>query len=273
METTYRCMNCMEPMDNNKKCSICGYVPKSQIDSNYCLHEGYQINDQYIIGVILISGGFTNTYIGYDRFFQKKVVIKEFLPSEFVSRADSNLNITIKSKKYVNSFNSGKERFLREARILQALSKIDRAVHVEGFFKAHNTAYLVMDYIEGENLYEYLERQPHGKLTPVEGFKLLRPIFDIMKQIHNAGIIHRDINPGNIMITKDGIAKLIEFGASPEMITGSKVKTVMVRQGYSPPEQYTSSGKQGPWTDIYSFAATIYKTVSGITPPSPFERM
>jgi len=273
METKNLCMKCMELVDNSEKCPLCGYVPKSQNECNYCLPEGYELNDQYIIGTLKGSGGFANTYIGYDRYFQKKVAIKEFLPSEFVSRTDINFNVSIKSKKYIRAFNVGKTKFLNEARILKNLIDVKGTVNVEGFFRANNTAYMIMELIEGETLHNYLERQQHGKLKPAEAFKLLRPILEILQQVHSHGLIHRDISPDNIIITEDGTAKLIDFGASREMISTNETKTVIFKQGYTPPEQYSSSGKQGPWTDIYAFAATIYKTATGITPPGPFARM
>ncbi|MCD6322730.1 MAG: serine/threonine protein kinase, partial [Clostridiales bacterium] len=261
------------PMDNNKKCIICGYVPQSQVKCNCCLPEGYEINDRYTIGTVKGSGGFANTYIGYDKYFSKKVAIKEFLPSEFVSRTDKNLKLSIKSKKHKKAFKTGKKKFLNETRILQNLTDVKGAVNVEGFFRANNTAYMVMELIEGETLEDYLKRQPQGKLTPTEGFKLLRPIFDIIQQVHAHGLIHRDISPGNIIVTKEKTAKLIDFGASHDMMKDNNSKAVIVKEGYTPPEQYTNRGKQGPWTDIYSLAATIYKTVTGITPPDPFKRM
>lgn len=273
MLTENLCMNCMEPMDNKKKCNSCGYVPKSQTESNYCLPEGHELNDQYTVGTLKGSGGFANTYIGYDKFFKEKVAIKEFLPSEFVSRTDSDSSISIKSNKYTEAFNTGKNNFLNEARILKDLKNVKGTVNVIGFFKANNTAYMVMELIEGETLIDYLERQPESRIEEKEAYRLLSPVVEILIQIHAKGLIHRDISPGNIIITKDGTAKLIDFGASREMITPNKSKTVIVKEGYTPPEQYTSQGNQGTWTDVYSFAATAYRTVTGLTPPDPFNRM
>lgn len=138
-------------------------------------------------------------------------------------------------------------------------------------FEENGTAYLVMEYLEGETLTALLERE--GKLEPERAITLLEPVIRSLETVHATGIIHRDIAPDNIFLTKDGRVKLIDFGAARYATTShSRSLTVIIKPGYSPEEQYRSRGEQGPWTDVYALAAVLYRTITGETPPDALER-
>ncbi|MBN2883313.1 MAG: protein kinase, partial [Clostridia bacterium] len=166
------CMKCMQPIQSSK-CRHCGYEQGTQIDRNYCLPEKTLLNDRYLIGCLLGSGGFGNTYIAYDNLFEMKVAIKEYLPSEIVSRTESNPELQAKGADFQRTFEDGRKKFLKEARILSSFKNEKGIVNVIDYFKANNTAYLVMEYLEGVSLAEYIESRPKGKLSEHDALEKL----------------------------------------------------------------------------------------------------
>ena len=231
------------------------------------LPEATLLQEFELLGV-LGSGGFGITYLGQDRYLEKKVAIKEYMPIDIAIRQQG---VTVRAKTTLaedtENFEWGLKAFLQEARIL-AQFQHPNIIQIHRFFEANGTAYIVMDYVEGETLHARLERQ--GKLSEIELKELLLPLMDGLKKVHEAGILHRDIKPANIIIRNDGSPLLIDFGAARQKInnrTKSQPITALITPGYAPMEQYHSSGHLGAWSDIYALAAVSYHCLSGNAPP------
>ncbi|MEE8371722.1 MAG: serine/threonine-protein kinase, partial [Sphingomonadales bacterium] len=229
----------------------------------HALPKGYKFEDFEIVRV-LGYGGFGITYLAFDDNLNKPVAIKEYLPEALAVREDTD-SVVPKSSSLAEKFKWGLDRFVDEARTL-ARFRHPQLVQVFHFFRANGTAYIVMEYIEGEELSEIIRRR--GKLRENDLKAILLPILEGLELVHEAGILHRDIKPGNIMIRDDGSPVLIDFGAA-RLAVGAKSRslTAIVSAGYAPLEQYVSRGNQGPWTDIYALGATAYKCLTGEKPP------
>ena len=230
-------------------------------DHLHALPHGYEL-EEYRIDRVLGSGGFGITYLGWDEHLDKPVAIKEYLPNEFALRVDAT---TVKPKSTADrdDYRWGLERFLDEARTL-ARFKHANLNQVFRFFEAHGTAYLVLEYIEGETLSEWLKRE--GRLEEAKLSRMLDEILSGLEQVHGAGFVHRDIKPGNIMFRSDGSAVLLDFGAAREAIgQRSKSVTSILTPGYAPIEQYDQKADDvGPWTDLYALGMVAYRCVSGL---------
>ena len=198
--------------------------------------------DRYLIGRVLGEGGFGITYIGCDLRLESKVAIKEYFPVDQVSRyADNSLTVITRTGKSQDSYSQGIQRFLREARSLARMEKLSTVVAAKDFFEANNTAYIVMEYIQGTDL-KTLVAQRGGKLSAQELFPMIEPLFSALDAVHQAGLIHRDISPDNIMLEK-GRVRLLDFGCARESIKGTETMTVALKQGYAPVEQYQRKGR------------------------------
>lgn len=233
-------------------------------DALNALPTGYQIQE-YRLERVLGVGGFGITYLGYDNNLEKEVAIKEYLPSEFAVRA-GELTVHPKSSADGDDYQWGLERFLQEAQTL-ARFKHHSIVQVYRFFEANNTAYMVMDYENGESFSAVMKRKK-GNFSEGELRELLFPVLSGLEEVHKAGVLHRDIKPGNIYIRKDGSPVLLDFGAARDAVgRKSKSLTSIVTPGYAPMEQYYADGNQGPWTDLYAMGAILYQAVAGAIPP------
>jgi len=225
---------------------------------------------EYRIESVLGVGGFGITYLALDTNLNKQVVIKEFLPSDIAVRKEST-TVVAKSYSDEESYNWGIDRFLKEA---QTLAKFNHPniVKISRFFKANNTAYFVMDYEKGEDLQEYLSKQTK-RLTQEEINDIILPILDGLKEVHKYDFLHRDIKPGNIFMRTNGSPMLIDFGASRfAMGAKSKSLSIVLTEGYAPKEQYSSTSKQGAYTDIYCMGAVLYKMITDKVPPEASTR-
>ena len=253
-------------------CPQCGY-DASASRSPLLLPVLTRLNQRYLIGRTLGKpGGFGVTYLGLDLTLQVKVAVKEYCPRDLVGRDTSRRTLAPHSQEDGELFQVGLQAFLDEAR---TLAKFDHAnvVRVRDFFEANGTAYLVMDYYEGESLLEYLERHG-GKLPWRTALELMLPVLDGLREVHQRGFLHRDVKPHNIYLTTQGRPILLDFGSARQaMGERSRSLSVMLTEGYAPFEQYTRRGGQGPWTDIYGAAATLYLLVTGQTPPPATERV
>lgn len=222
------------------------------------LKTGTILNNQYYIKGILGEGGFGITYLGYDKFLKINVAIKEYFPAQFASRntLTGNNAISIIEGSRADLFQKGIESYEYEANRLTQFNNLEGIVSVYNFFFENNTAYMVMEYINGISIKKYL-LQNHGRIPWQSVLEMMKPVIKSLQIIHEAGIIHRDISPDNIMIDENNKVTIIDFG-SARYFEDEKSKTIMLKRGYAPPEQYVKNGLQGPWTDVYSLMATIY---------------
>ena len=267
-----RCMGCMQEMpDNQEVCPFCGYVEGTLPQEVYHMPPGSILAGKYLVGKTIGYGGFGVTYVGYDLALERKVAIKEYLPGEFSTRVPGQEQVTIYGGEKSEQFASGIEKFLDEARRLAQFENIEGIVSVFDSFEANGTAYIVMEYVDGVTLKEKLKQE--GRLSVEEALGIILPITAALKEVHKAGILHRDIAPDNIMIGTDGKVRLIDFGAARfATTTHSKSLSVLIKAGYAPLEQYQSRGMQGPWSDVYSLAATFYAMLVGVAPQESIER-
>jgi serine/threonine protein kinase len=223
---------------------------------------------------VLGEGGFGITYIGWDLNLNIKIAIKEFYPTGFVTRENSAYN-TVHPMEGAKGefFAKGREKFVNEARTLAKFRSLAGIVAVNEFFSENGTAYICMEYIEGQTLKSYLE-QMGGKLPAGQVFDMMKPVMVALSEVHKSDMIHRDISPDNIMISKSCQMKLLDFGAARDFTnSGNKSLSVLLKPGFAPEEQYRSRGVQGPWTDIYALCATMYKCITGVTPLESISRV
>lgn len=267
-----RCMGCMEVYDDKfEVCPHCGYIYGTPPREAYHIPPGSVLKKRYIVGRVLGFGGFGVTYIGYDAVLNSKVAIKEYLPSEFSTRMPNQQMVTIYSGDSEEQFQAGLKKTLEEAKRLAKFQSEPEIVHIYDCFEANSTAYIIMEYLDGESLKDKIDRD--GKMTVEEALPIVMAVLSGLKKVHKEGIIHRDIAPDNIYLLKDGGVKLLDFGAARYATTQhSKSLSVIIKPGYAPEEQYRSRGDQGPWTDVYALAATFYKMITGITPEDAMER-
>ena len=237
--------------------------------SRNALAPGYKLH-WYIIRNILGQGGFGITYLAQDTNLDQLVAIKEFLPVEMAVR-DHDASVHPVSGEQGEDYQWGLERFINEAQTL-ARFRHNNIVRVMTVFTENNTAYMIMEYEQGQGLHEVLKTK--GCLAQDELLRIIMPILDGLEYIHGAGFIHRDIKPPNIFIRADGSPVLLDFGSARQSLgEHTRTLTTMVSPGYAPFEQYVSkSDKQGPWTDIYGLGATMYRAVTGKSPPNAVDR-
>ncbi|MGN0435758.1 MAG: serine/threonine protein kinase, partial [Wujia sp.] len=278
MQTRYeRCPNCMQQLSGPvDRCEQCGFDIANYVERNTCLKPFTVLQNKYMIGRVIGVGGFGITYIGWDLNLQTYIAIKEYFPESFASRdtsvsAENTIVSPNEDKKEI--YDKGLKRYVEEAQNLSKFYRLEGIVSVKDFFYDNGTAYIVMEYINGINLKEFLKNSG-GRLDEATVLTLMKPVLESLYQIHNAGLIHRDISPDNIMVDGDGKIKLIDFGsARGNAAETDKTYTVILKHGYAPSEQYYAKGNQGPWTDIYSICATMYKMLTGQVPPNSIERM
>jgi serine/threonine protein kinase len=229
------------------------------------------LQGQYTIRKYLNAGGFGITYLAADS-LDRNIVIKECFPGAFCRR--SNMMVQVRSRAYQNELGTIVQLFLKEARSLSKLSH-PNIVGVHQVFEGNNTAYMALDFIEGEDLFNLLERRD-PRLTPATIRSILEKLLDAIGAVHGAGLLHRDISPDNIILTNALEPMLIDFGAAREQAT-RKTRALsalrIVKDGYSPQEFYIAGSQQGPSSDLYSLAATFYHLITNELPPNSQERI
>lgn len=267
------CFGCMEET-NSAPCPRCGYNSLTNQNQSYALQQGTILHGKYLIGKMLGQGGFGITYIGWDLALSRKVAIKEFFPSAYVSR-DSGATTVLQwypTEQAQEARNMGKDMFLKEARKMNHVDAIPRVVHVLEMFHDNDTAYIVMNYIPGENLAQRIKRT--GPMSWKQVQDLLLPVVDIMQSVHDVGLVHRDLSPDNLMIQPDNQVVILDLGAAKDINLQSGTSSMQVAKGgFSPMEQYVQKGNSGPWTDVYALAATIYFALTGVVPPTAVDRL
>lgn len=238
------------------------------------LAAGTILQNQYRLQEPLGAGGFGITYKATDTLNHIPCAIKEYAPMEIAVRQGDGITMSPKSEEVRGVYEHGRKRFLEEAGILKDLQNIRATVRILDYFNANGTSYFVMEYLQGITL-KGLMRSLGGRVPYEELMPLLFEVADALEKLHTTKqIFHRDISPENIMITVDGHGKLIDFGNAKFMVNrGDQKLSVVLKPGFAPFEQYSSKGKQGSYTDVYSLAATFYYAMSGRMLPQAPERI
>ena len=269
-----RCFGCMREFDDALDvCPHCGYAyNNTSVKRKNHLCPGTMLQNRYMLGKVLGQGGFGITYIAWDQRLEKPVAIKEYFPTSFVTRTTGQRVISCINEDSQKYFESGLQKMLNESRMLARFADQKHIVQVLDCFEENGTAYIVMEYLRGETLQSTLSRE--RKIPLDRTLQIIFSVLQALDAIHQTGLIHRDVSPDNLFICQDGTVKLLDFGAARE-VGGLDHKTlsVMLKKGFAPVEQYSSHGKQGPYTDVYAVCATMYKMLTGITPQNSLDRM
>ena len=265
------CMNCFGVKGQYTTCPFCGYIEGTPTEQPYYLMPGSVLKNHFIVGTVIGVGEFGITYKCYDTTLGVIVAIKEFYPKKLVNRIKGEKEIQLLSDKGEEKYQEGIKHFRVEAQSIAKFGKAKDIVNVFDVFYENNTAYIVMEYIEGILLEDYIEQ--NEKLSVKDTLNIIRPVISAVKKIHASGIIHRDISPDNIFITENGDVKLFDFGTAV-LNDGMKVMSIenIVKGVYSAPEQYLKNEQQGYYTDIYSIGAIMYQMLTGVKVTKAVER-
>ena len=268
------CYNCFkEKPEGGGPCPCCGFdLEENAAKYPAALRAGTVLKGRYVIGRVLGQGGFGITYLAWDQSLEAKVAVKEYMPGEMAVRI-GGLGVQSRSAARREDFAYGKEWFQEEARILARFMGQPNIAGVTDYFDENGTSYFVMDYVEGISFKTYIANAG-GKVSTEEALNVMIPVLRALTAVHGEGLIHRDVTPDNIYITKDGNVKLLDFGSARYSL-GDKSKSldVILKVGYAPKEQYIRRGRQGPYTDVYSCAACLYAAITGYLPPESLERL
>lgn len=265
------CMNCFSVKGQYEVCPYCGYVEGTPPVQPHCLTPGTILGNHFIVGTVIGFGGFGITYKCFDTALGVTVAAKEFYPIGLVNRSPGENKVGLLSGEKQKQYKEQLSRFLMEAQSVARFGKAKDIVNIYDFFEENGTAYIIMEYIDGVLLKDYLEKQ--GAMPPNVAMSVIMLIIEAVKKIHSKGIIHRDISPDNIFITDENSIKIFDFGAaqlndSKEGMAGEKV----IKIGYSAPEQYRNKSRQDFYTDIYSVGAIMYQMLTGRKPIESTER-
>ena len=273
MDYHNRCLGCMNEKEAVETCTHCGYTEGTAPESVQHLSPGIVLKEKYLIGRVLGQGGFGITYLAWDLNLNIKLAIKEFMPQNLATRETGRNRVITFKETLSDQFHYGLDKFLQEARTLAQFIELPNVVSVRDYYLDNGTAYLVMNYIEGVTLRKYLKliKRP---VSFSEARNMFLPIFGALSVMHEKGVLHRDISPDNVLIGSNGQLTLIDFGSARQAISGWQHNlSVVMKPGFSPEEQYRSNGIQGPWTDVYAVAATLYWLITGQKPPDSLDRL
>ena len=279
MDINELCINCFKPTGGEEVCMNCGFIQTKRPRQSCHLYPHTVLNSRYLVGKVINNGGFGVVYKAFDLNLNCIVAIKELLPTQnsMVNRLPGTLEVVPVSEERNVSFQKLKKRFLTESMELAKLSKCNSIVSVFNAFQENNTAYMVMEYLEGRTLREIIESNPNGRIEFKDAMNIVMPIMTALKTVHSNNIIHCDVSPDNIFICNNGSVKLIDFGAARfgNSVAAEKEagNSFITKPGYTPPEQYSSNGNIGQHTDIYSLGAVLYKILSGRTPDESIDRI
>ncbi|HRV17242.1 MAG TPA: bifunctional serine/threonine-protein kinase/formylglycine-generating enzyme family protein [Myxococcota bacterium] len=267
---------CLHCCLEHSRCTCDAYTKAQPVNNDaFCLPAGTLLDGKYRIGRVLGAGGFGITYLAADERLGFRVAIKEYMPRSDAVRDTNGYSVRAGTFDDQKLFQFGLSKFLEEARVLARITEKDnpRIVGVYNFFEENGTAYLVMRYLEGQTLSGLLQSRG-GRLPENEAIVILSAMLDGLREVHNEGLIHRDIKPQNVFITNDGGIKLIDFGAA-RYAQGVKSRglTQVLTAPYAPFEQYSQKGNQGPWTDIYAVGVTFYQMLTGLLPDDALSRV
>lgn len=238
-----------------------------------CLKPGVILKERYKIEEVIGAGGFGITYRAWDPLLQSYVAIKEYYPSGIATRSADSSKVCVPVGQEQREYHRGRIRFLKEAQDVARFQSEPNIVSIYDYLEENDTAYMVMEYLHGCTLKQYI-REHGGRLDTDHILHICLSVLDALAVVHKAGMIHRDISPENIFICEDLTVKLIDFGAAKQVyLYGEQTMSVVLKPGYAPPEQYAKKDKQGPWTDIYALGATLYFAATGEKPEESFGRV
>ena len=238
-----------------------------------CLKPGVILKERYKIEEVIGAGGFGITYRAWDPLLQSYVAIKEYYPSGIATRSADSSKVCVPVGQEQREYHRGRIRFLKEAQDVARFQSEPNIVSIYDYLEEKDTAYMVMEYLHGCTLKQYI-REHGGRLDTDHILHICLSVLDALAVVHKAGMIHRDISPENIFICEDLTVKLIDFGAAKQVyLDGEQTMSVVLKPGYAPPEQYAKKDKQGPWTDIYALGATLYFAATGEKPEESFGRV
>ncbi len=267
------CTNCMEEAGENAVCPHCGRPTVQPPDSPLHLPPRTILHEQYVIGRVLGHGGFGVTYLGWDMNLARKVAVKEYLPHGVATRTGGAVTVIPFSGQNQRDYEWGLEKFLEEARVVARFSNHPGIVSVVNFFRANGSAYLVMEFLDGDTFQQYLARKG-GRIAFNWAVRIMTPVMDALCEVHRIGLLHRDVSPDNVFLTRNGQVKVLDFGAARYALgQQSRNLSIILKEGFAPEEQYRTKGNQGPWTDVYAVAATIYQAITGVVPPPALDRL
>lgn len=271
------CYSCFKEIpEDSGCCPYCGFDERANRE-NYpqALPAGTVLNAQYVIGRVLGQGGFGITYIAQDYDSKEILAVKEYFPSANATRT-TNLEVIPFSGEKGESYAYGMECFVNEAFILAKFTGNINIANVSCCFKENGTAYYVMEYVDGQSFEDLIRErfEKNGGMSWEEAAEIIDAVLNALAAVHSEGIIHRDIAPDNISIMRDGTVKLLDFGAARYSLgDATHSLDVVLKHGFAPKEQYSRRGKQGPSTDLYAAAATMYYALTGHKPPDAIERV
>jgi serine/threonine protein kinase len=257
--------------DQYEICPYCGYDVTEEPNVLNHLYPGTMLQDRYMIGVVIGSGGFGVTYKAWDCQLDTVICIKEYYPLGIVTRVAGTKEIVVYSAQKKEEYQAGLERFLDEARNMAKFSQHENVVNAYSYFEENNTAYIVMEFLDGISFKDFLQVND-DKVNLKFVNEVILSVANALTALHGEHIIHRDISPDNIFLLSDGKIKLIDFGAARLSVRTEQSHFITLKPGYAPPEQYWKNGKQGPWTDVYALGATMYRAVTGIVPEEASDR-
>ena len=256
-------------------CPHCGFDERNYQIAPYVLPPFTVLNVKYFIGKMLGAGGFGITYIAMDMALERIVAIKEYFVQGSMYRSNTqSINVTVSnnslSQEKIYSIN--REKFEAEAKTLAKLEHLPGIVRVYDYFNENGTSYMALEFLSGVTLQKYV-KQKGGRLQIEEVLEKLEPVMRSLELLHENKILHRDISPDNIMVSEEGKLTLFDFGGAKLDNGGNASICMLAKSGYSPIEQMQTAGNQGPWTDVYAMAATIYYCLSGVTPIDAIQRV
>lgn len=265
-----RCENCFSELQNEEDvCPACGHRKGQPAAELYHIFPGTELKNRYRIGQVLGFGGFGITYKAWDKQLDTVVAIKEYYPSGLVNRIPGKKEVILFAGNRFKEYNMGLTRFLDEARNMAKFHNHPNIVNIFEFFEENNTAYIVMEFLDGITLNDFLKT---NELDFDSCIEITQKVCAALAEIHSQKIIHRDVSPDNIFLCLNDNVKLIDFGAARFSADEERKMTIILKPGFAPPEQYDSVNQQGPWTDIYALGATLYFMLTKVKPDESTNR-
>lgn len=268
INTENLCPRCFTALGAKGLCPVCGKKTNAPIfyDPSHLAPKS-KIKNRYVMSSAIGEGGFGITYLAFDTMNGIKVAIKEYFPVSVVARNEKGFVVPLKPE-LRQRFMLGKKRFMDEAKNMAAIKNLKGVPAVLDFFSENDTAYIVMEYLSGSTLKDLIKKR--RRLTFAEAFDILRPVFDSLALMHDAGLVHRDVSPDNIILTENG-AKLIDFGATVK--ANKEKQSTELKRHYAPPEQYDKYFAVDRRADVYAAGVTMYHCVTGMLPPESVRRL